>query len=295
MAEGRQLGGRAILAAVLLAAPEAVAASDADRTELGAVPRGEGAEGTVLALFQARADEPVRQFRARRRMRAGGLGRQAFMDVLVELDPATGFRWTVIDEGGSKVILDKALRRMLEKEKETREKGLDDRLALTTDNYSLSRDGDEPDGLARLRAVPRRWEVGLIDGVFVVTPDTADLVRIEGRLVRSPSFWVSRVEVERRYRRIHGHRVVVHLESRAHLRLLGSVHLAIDFDYEIIEGDAVEPREAPAPLVNVARTAAPGEGIPEATVDDGTRCADPESGALGRTGAGTGGETPADP
>ena len=41
----------------------------------------------------------------------------------------------------------------------------------------LSPGGREPDGLVRLRARPRRRESCLVDGFFVVTADTADLVR----------------------------------------------------------------------------------------------------------------------
>ncbi len=88
--------------------------------------------------------------------------------------------------------------------------------------------------------MPRRREAALLDGRFLVTADTADLVRAEGRLARAPSFWVSRVEVVRHYQRIHGHRLQVRLESVADLRLFGEVRVVVDFDYEMVDGVELE-------------------------------------------------------
>ncbi|HEY6547849.1 MAG TPA: hypothetical protein VI589_08075, partial [Vicinamibacteria bacterium] len=63
-----------------------------------------------------------------------------------------------------------------------------------------------------------------------------DLVRVAGRLARAPSFWITRVEVARQFRRIQGHRVQVRLESVAHIRLLGEVCIVVDSDYEMVDG-----------------------------------------------------------
>jgi hypothetical protein len=198
---------------------------------------GTESDGAVLARFLARPDESHTQLRGRRRMRADGLGKQAFMDVRVSLDPGIGFRYDVEAEGGSGLIRERAFRALLEKERDHHDaRGLD-RSSLTAENYRLTGDGREPDGLVRLRAVPRRREAALLDGRFLVNADTADLVRAEGRLARAPSFWISRVDVVRHYRRIQGHRVQAQLESVAHVRLLGDVHMVVDFDYEMVDGD----------------------------------------------------------
>lgn len=62
---------------------------------------------------------------------------------------------------------------------------------------------------------------------------------IHGRLARSPSFWITRVDLVRYYRRIRGHRVVSRIESVSHVWLLGRVRLVVDFDYEAIDGDVI--------------------------------------------------------
>lgn len=184
-------------------------------------------------------------------MRAEGLGRQGFMEVLVEVDPERGFRWTVEAEQGSGLLRKKGFRSMLRKEEEIREGDGIDGSALTADNYDLTVAGEEPGGLVRLRATPRRKAAGLVDGSFVVTRDTADLVRVEGRLARAPSFWVTRVDVVRHFRRIRGHRVVVRVESVAHVRFFGPIRLTVDFDYEMIDGEELDP--APEPSLSAAR------------------------------------------
>jgi hypothetical protein len=203
----------------------------------------------TLSRFLARPDEPVDSYRARRVLRAEGLGKRAEMEVLVELDEQGGFRWTVLSEKGSPDLLEKAFRTMLEKEQEAYASGRTGRASLTSANYELDAEGREPSGLVRLRLSPRRKETALVDGCVLVTPDTADIVRVEGKLARGPSFWLHKVEVVRRYQRLRGHRVLVGFESTAHIRLLGKVHVTGDFTYERIDGDAVAPERPASVLV----------------------------------------------
>jgi hypothetical protein len=262
MARRPEIEAGAILAAVLMTAPAAAGAPAGEETRRPSASCAGVEAEAVLALFEGRPDEPVRRFRARRRMHAEGLGRRAFMEVLVELDPEGALHWTVTSEGGSELIRTKAFRGMLEREADFRKTERPEGTALSAENYELAVDGREGDGLVRLRAVPRRRDAGLLDGRFVVTSETADLVRVEGRLVRNPSFWVTRVDVVRQFRRVGGHRVVVRIESVSRIRLLGPVRLTVDFDYEMIDGDEVGPSEALSPTTFMARTASPPAADP---------------------------------
>jgi hypothetical protein len=256
----------AILTAVLMMAPAAASPPAGQETRPPSASCAEVEAEAALALFEGRPDEPVRRFRARRRMHAEGRGRQAFMEVLVELDPEGDLRWTVTSEGGSELIRKRAFRSMLEKEAALRKTERPEGTALTAENYELAVNGRDGDGLVRLRAVPRRTGASLLDGSFVVTSETADLVRVEGRLVRNPSFWVTRVDVVRHYRRIRGHRVVVRIESVSRIRLFGPVRLTVDFDYEMIDGDEVGPSEALTSTLT-ARTASPPGADPRPRPD----------------------------
>jgi hypothetical protein len=198
-----------------------------------------GSAGAVtLARFLARPDEPHSRLRVRRHMRAEGLGRRAFLDARVELDPEEGFRFQVEAEGGSRLFLDRILRASLAKEQEIYAQGIAGRSALTALNYTFSFLAAE-EGQVHLRAVPRRRETSLFDGVVVVASESADLLRIEGRLARSPSIWVPTVEVVRHFRRLQGHRVPVRLESVARVRFFGDVCVVMDFEYEMVDGDLI--------------------------------------------------------
>jgi hypothetical protein len=200
--------------------------------------------GPVLARFLARPDEPVARYRARRRMEVQAMGREAWLSVRVALE-AGRFTWDVEAEGGAKALREKSLIRLLEAEAEAHASGAVARSGLTADNYAIEAAGRDADGLVRLRARARRREPVLLDGFFLVTPGAADLVRVEGRLARGPSFWAPKVDVLREFARVGGHRVVVRSESRAKLRLLGESRIVVRYEYETIDGDVV----APAPVV----------------------------------------------
>jgi hypothetical protein len=211
----------------------------------------------VLAAFLGRPDEPVSRYRARRRMEVVAMGEQAWLELQAELDPGRGFRWTVLSEGGSRMLREKSLLRLLRAEAEAHASALPSRSALTSENYLLEPEGRDPAGLVRLRARPRRREAALIDGFFTVAPDTADLVRVEGALARAPSFWVKHVEVSRHFARVRGHRVVVRMESVAQIRFVGPSHLVVTYDYEMIDGHAIPPYSVLAAVVPATPASGP--------------------------------------
>ena len=76
----------------------------------------------------------------------------------------------------------------------------------------------------------------MIDGAVFITSDDADLVRVEGRMAKNPSFWTTRVNLVRRYDRIGGVRVPVRLDSTAQIRFAGESTLSMVYDYESVNG-----------------------------------------------------------
>ncbi|MGH9332093.1 MAG: hypothetical protein ACRD09_16750, partial [Vicinamibacterales bacterium] len=78
----------------------------------------------------------------------------------------------------------------------------------------------------------------LINGGIVLTAD-AVLVRIEGQLVKKPSFWVNRAEVVREYARIGGVRVPVRVASTAWLKMAGRSTFEMTYAYQAINGSPV--------------------------------------------------------
>ena len=203
----------------------------------------------VLHRFLARADEPLVQYRGTRRLegRNERLNLDGWMEVATELG-ADGFHYRVLSEGGSEMIRRRVFRSMLDNEERVFAAGDAERSSFTATNYELTPAATEEAGLVKLLAHPRRRDVTLIEGAVFVTDSDADLVRVEGRLAKNPSFWTKRVEVVKQYGRIGGHRVPVRVDSTAQMRLAGTSTLTMTYDYEMINGITVTPSRAVAAL-----------------------------------------------
>jgi hypothetical protein len=196
------------------------------------------AEPQVVQRFLSRADEPLTRYRALRRLEARNdrFKLQGWMEVWTELTANGRFSYTIVREGGSEYIRNKVLRALLANEEKLFATTDASRAALTTDNYELQGAEAAEPGFVRLLVKPKRREVSLVDGAAVVTEEDADLVRVEGRLAKNPSFWTKRVDVVRRYHRIGGVRVPTRLDTVAQVRLAGTSTLSMTFDYEMVNG-----------------------------------------------------------
>lgn len=197
--------------------------------------------------FLARTDEPLTRYRARRTLRARNerFNKEGWITVYTELDPTAGFTYRVIEEGGSSYIRNKVLRKALDGEGEAIAAGDTSRSALSATNYQFSVTGaDGPN--TRVRITPLRKERFLVDGTITITADSSDLVQVEGRLARNPSFWTNRVDVVRRYGRIDGVRVPLSVESTANVKIAGTSAFSMTYEYESINGRPVATPSASA-------------------------------------------------
>lgn len=82
----------------------------------------------------------------------------------------------------------------------------------------------------------------LVDGRAVLD-EGGDLLRVEGKLSKNPSFWTSLVNIVRRYARIGGVRVPVATETRAKVKFVGTAQLEVLYDYQSVNGHAVAVTE----------------------------------------------------
>jgi hypothetical protein len=201
-------------------------------------PPADAAIQPALERFLARADEPLTQYRAIRRLEGHNarFGKHGAIEAVTELHPGGRFTFEIVSETGSDYVRDKVLRPLLETEAKVLASGSAARSALTTDNYEIAGGELAEPGLVKLFAKPRRKDVSLIDGAVFVTSDDADLVRIEGRMAKNPSIWTTRVNLVRHYDRLGGVRVPVRLESTAQIRFAGESTLSMVYDYESING-----------------------------------------------------------
>lgn len=163
----------------------------------------------------------------------------AWMDVRTAAD-AGGFRYTVLAEGGSGMVRSKALRGALEQEKRAWSEGQATRSWFTVANYEFGDAGTDSEGLARVTVTPRRRETLLVDGAIFLRPDDGALIRVEGSLAKSPSFWTRRIKLVRHYATINGVQLPVAVESTAQIRIAGSSTFHMRYTYEMVNGVRVD-------------------------------------------------------
>jgi hypothetical protein len=171
-----------------------------------------------------------------RRLEAENGSRAGWLEATTEYAPETGFRYEVTAEGGSEYIRTNVLRAVLEGEQEAVARGEIGRSSLGQENYTFQAAGVDDDGLANVLLSPRRKERILVSGKMFLQPDDGSLVRLQGVLAKSPSFWIKNVEIVRSYARIEGAVVPVSLESNAHVRFLGPATLRMTYVYSHIDG-----------------------------------------------------------
>jgi hypothetical protein len=140
----------------------------------------------------------------------------------------------------------RVLRAVLEAEREGRSSGESARSGLVPANYefTVSPPAVVGDTLVRVEMRPRRSHAMLLDGAMYIDPATADLVRVEGRVTRRPSFWTRRVDVVRHYGRVAGVRVPTATESTAQVLLAGLSSFSMTYTYESVNGRAVPALDA---------------------------------------------------
>ena len=148
----------------------------------------------------------------------------------------------------------KVLRPMLAREQELVNSGDAASGSSPPANYEFTEAGRDGDGARVVQIKPRRQDVLLVDGRAVLN-DGGDLLRVEGRLSKNPSFWTSLVNIVRRYARIGGVRVPVATETTAKVKFVGTAQLEVLYDYQSVNGRpvALSERRSAAPSHIAAR------------------------------------------
>jgi hypothetical protein len=210
-------------------------------------PEVEQSAPTLLERFLARSEEVPVEYRAMRHLEAKSahFSQGATMEVLTEYDSAKGFRYQIVSENGSSYIRKRVFLGWLEGEKKMWANREPQQASFSRENYTFQDGPTSPDGLASLIVKPRRKDLLLVEGSVFVHPHEGDLVRIEGRLSKTPSFWTRKVDVVRRYARMAGVLVPVSFETVASVLLAGRSTFTMTFDYETINGQRIKPQPTP--------------------------------------------------
>ena len=178
-------------------------------------------------------------YRAFRRLEAGLVGsdKQGWLEAWTEFRPGQGFTFEVVREGGSEYVRNKVLRNLLKNEQELLADGKALRQPLEARNYTFEDGGATDTGLHRIILKPVRKSIGIVNGSVLIHP-TAGVVAMNGRLVKSPSFWVRDVDVTWKFATIGGYVVPVEMSTDGRVRLFGKSTFRMTYQYVSIDGQA---------------------------------------------------------
>lgn len=209
-----------------------------------------------IGRFFSHTEQPLREYRALRRMHASSEKSskyEAWVDAVTELKNGK-FSYQIVSERGCDTTRSRVLRAVLAREQELINSGASDKGDLTLDNYEFVEAGVAADGSHLVQMKPRRNDVLLVDGHAVLN-ERGELMRVEGRLAKNPSFWTSLVNIVRRYARIGGVRVPVAIETTAKLKFVGTAQMDVEYHYQSVNGRPIAVSEGPsAPAHSVARS-----------------------------------------
>lgn len=170
-----------------------------------------------------------------------GLGgdRDAEMTVEATYESPVTKTFQVVDESGSKVILNRVFKKILEGEKEAAEPEIAAKTKLNRDNYDFQFVGFEPSehgGLYVLDVAPKSISKFVYRGrVWVDATDFA-VTRIQAEPAQNPSFWTKKSEIHHEYKKFGDFWLPVRNESISYIRLGGVATLTIEYkDYHVTD------------------------------------------------------------
>jgi hypothetical protein len=146
--------------------------------------------------------------------------------------------FTIQSETGSKQLIDKVFKKMLQSEKEALTEENARRSALNPDNYNFAQVGYEstPTGALDVLSVePRTKNKFLYRGRIWVDAGDFAVVRMEGEPAKNPSFWIRDTKIEQTYAKVNDFWFPTLNRSTTSTRLGGHAYLTIEYkDYQTI-------------------------------------------------------------
>jgi hypothetical protein len=169
--------------------------------------------------------------------------RSAEMVVDVKYQSPGTKEFTIQSATGSKMIIDKVFKKLLEAEKEALAAETQRRTALNGDNYDFTLVGFEsmPFGSMYVLIVePKTKDKFLYRGRIWVNAEDFAVVRLEAEPAKNPSFWTKRNEVEQVYMKVNDFWLPSRNHSVTTIRLGGLAELTIQYNnYQITSADSV--------------------------------------------------------
>lgn len=154
-------------------------------------------------------------------------------DMTVRLMCKSGKKqFEVQSESGSKFLINRVLRKLLESETEAAQGTEKQRSAISPDNYEFRLMANEtpPDRKYYvIQAIPKKKARYLFDGKIWVDGRDFAVTRIEAKPASNPSWWIKDVKILQQYRKVGNFWVYESNESVSKVRIGGSALLRISY------------------------------------------------------------------
>jgi len=159
-------------------------------------------------------------------------GRAAEMVVQVKYRAPATKEFEVISQTGSKVLIDRVFKKLLQSEKEAFEAENQKRIAINQENYEFTMIGYEEGTRGPcyvLSVKPRTKNKYLFQGKIWVSAEQFAIVKIQGEPVKNPSFWIKDTKIETRYVNVNDFWLPEHNHSVTAVRLGGHADFTIEY------------------------------------------------------------------
>jgi hypothetical protein len=171
--------------------------------------------------------------------------REAEMTVEATYESPSTKTFKVVSQTGSKLIIDRVFKRLLDSEKEAAEPEMHARTLLNRRNYDIALIGFEPsdNGSQYVLAVsPKTKSKYLYRGKVWVDASDFAVTRIDAEPAQNPSFWTKKSAIHHDYIKVQDFWLPRRNESVSYIRLGGRATLTIEYN----NYRAIDSRESPA-------------------------------------------------
>jgi hypothetical protein len=163
--------------------------------------------------------------------------RKAEMVVNVKYQAPSTKEFEIVSSTGSKTLIDRVFKKLLQGEKEAFESENQKRIAINQENYEFTLIGyeDAPGGPSYVLSVmPRTKNKYLFQGKIWVDAEQFAIVRMQGEPAKNPSFWIKDTKIETLYVNVDDFWLPAHNHSITDVRLGGHADFSIEYkDYRI--------------------------------------------------------------
>jgi hypothetical protein len=163
--------------------------------------------------------------------------RDAEMTVEATFDSPSTKEFKVVSESGSKLILNRVFKKLMESEKEAAQPAISAQTQLNRDNYNFELLGYEPStagGQYVLQVSPKSRNKYVYRGKVWVDGTDFAVTHLEVEPTQNPSFWTKKNEIRHEYKKVGAFWLPLRNESVSYIRLGGRATLTIEYkDYRV--------------------------------------------------------------